>query len=683
VYTSGNEVRLRTYRNAGDEPPIANAGGPYNGLEGTSIVFNGSGSSDIGRNAGIVSYAWDFRNDGTWDAISATPTVSTVYPDAFTGQVRLGVTDRAGRTAEATAAVTVTDVPPTLSIQSARNVREGEVVSFQATVTDPGQDPHTVTWAFGNGASAQGESVSHAFPNDGVYEVTATVTDNKGQSAEASVIVVAANVSPTVNAGGPYSGPAGATIHFEGSATDPGILDLLTFSWDLDGNGSFESTGRNPIRLFPAWGRFLVRLRVTDDGGAMGSDTAVVVIANDTPVVTHVADQVANEGSAFTPLPLDPLVTDPLHRDDEIAWTARGQSSLLASVANRILSVHPLDGDWSGSEWLMLVAEDPRGNRDSTRIRFTVLPVNDPPVWDRHVPPLVLPEDSSASVSVDSLRKWVHDDDHPIDSLSFGVRVGVHFTWSSDPDRRVFVFQPVRDWFGEESVVFVVSDPFGAASFDTCRVRVMEVLEPPGPFALEDPLYFHADAWPDTIRFRWNASHTADPIGVVYYAWTLRQQDGVIDPLRRVVAFDTSLAFIPDPFLGDGVFFWNVEAVDQYEQFQRSDNMGILQIGQASAVPAALEIPTSFGLLQNYPNPFNPETSISFQLPEPAAVRLALYNPVGQEVRVLAEGRKPAGVHTVVWDGRDRREERVPSGVYIYRLEAGNRVLYRKMLLLQ
>lgn len=89
---------------------------------------------------------------------------------------------------------------------------------------------------------------------------------------------------------------------------------------------------------------------------------------------------------------------------------------------------------------------------------------------------------------------------------------------------------------------------------------------------------------------------------------------------------------------------------------------------------AAVEeaVPEQFALEQNYPNPFNPTTSIRFALPEEAHVKLFVYDMLGREVAMLVEGQIEAGVHEVVWNGRNAVGSMVASGVYLYRLEAGD-----------
>ncbi len=90
------------------------------------------------------------------------------------------------------------------------------------------------------------------------------------------------------------------------------------------------------------------------------------------------------------------------------------------------------------------------------------------------------------------------------------------------------------------------------------------------------------------------------------------------------------------------------------------------------------ELPDNFGLKNNYPNPFNPTTNIRFQLPEASHVQVSVYNAVGQKVATLVDRPMNAGTHSVVFNAGG-----LTSGVYIYRLEAGEFRESGKMLLLE
>ena len=106
-----------------------------------------------------------------------------------------------------------------------------------------------------------------------------------------------------------------------------------------------------------------------------------------------------------------------------------------------------------------------------------------------------------------------------------------------------------------------------------------------------------------------------------------------------------------------------------------------LYSGFAAAVGVESEIaglPAEFELSQNYPNPFNPETVIEFALPQSGDVSLVVYNIRGEEVARLLSGTVPAGNHRVIWDASS-----LASGIYIYRLRAGDYIETRKMVLLK
>lgn len=90
-----------------------------------------------------------------------------------------------------------------------------------------------------------------------------------------------------------------------------------------------------------------------------------------------------------------------------------------------------------------------------------------------------------------------------------------------------------------------------------------------------------------------------------------------------------------------------------------------------------------FALYPNYPNPFNPETRIRFQLAETSDVKLMIYDVLGHRIKTLLAERMTAGQHVVNWDGTDENGISVASGMYIYRIKAGDFIDHRKMLLVR
>ena len=90
-----------------------------------------------------------------------------------------------------------------------------------------------------------------------------------------------------------------------------------------------------------------------------------------------------------------------------------------------------------------------------------------------------------------------------------------------------------------------------------------------------------------------------------------------------------------------------------------------------------------FAVRQNYPNPFNPFTQIDYQIEKPCNVQLVIFDLMGRKVKILLDDFRNAGIHSVIWDGRDELSQRVVSGIYFYKLQAGTFSKSKKMILLK
>jgi hypothetical protein len=125
-------------------------------------------------------------------------------------------------------------------------------------------------------------------------------------------------------------------------------------------------------------------------------------------------------------------------------------------------------------------------------------------------------------------------------------------------------------------------------------------------------------------------------------------------------------SYIDNNLFGGSKFFYRLKQVDNDGQFEYSDLVKVEVI------------PNKFGLSQNYPNPFNPGTTIRFSIPEAGNVKLNVFNSLGEEVANLADEFREAGIYNINFDAKN-----LSSGMYIYRIEAGNFVQTRKMTLLK
>ncbi|MCK4224900.1 MAG: right-handed parallel beta-helix repeat-containing protein [candidate division Zixibacteria bacterium] len=95
------------------------------------------------------------------------------------------------------------------------------------------------------------------------------------------------------------------------------------------------------------------------------------------------------------------------------------------------------------------------------------------------------------------------------------------------------------------------------------------------------------------------------------------------------------------------------------------------------------QLPEKFALSQNHPNPFNPQTVIQYALPHDCEVQITIYNILGQKVRTLVDEHQDAGYKRVKWDSRNERGEEIASGIYFYKIQAGEFTQSKKMVILK
>ncbi len=281
-----------------NQPPTADAGGPYAGAVSELITFDASGSTD--SDGTIVTYEWDFDGDLTYDVSQGTPTIAHSYPSQGIYNVTVRVTDDQGATDTASTQATIgaaANQPPTAVAGGPYSGTAGYPTTFDGTgSSDPESGALTYSWDFGDAtAFGSGATPSHTYAAAGDYTVTLTVTDpgleTDSDTAAANIV---ANQAPSANAGGPYSGSSGTPIAFSGSGSDP-EGGGLTYSWNF-GDGSPAGSGQNPTHTYGA-GDYTATLTVTDPGGASATDTASVSVAGQSASAIYAADCAACHGA--------------------------------------------------------------------------------------------------------------------------------------------------------------------------------------------------------------------------------------------------------------------------------------------------------------------------------------------------------------------------------------------------
>jgi photosystem II stability/assembly factor-like uncharacterized protein len=126
-----------------------------------------------------------------------------------------------------------------------------------------------------------------------------------------------------------------------------------------------------------------------------------------------------------------------------------------------------------------------------------------------------------------------------------------------------------------------------------------------------------------------------------------------------------------DQSTNGGKFYYRLKQIDFDGQFHYSSSIEVTTL------------PTVYSLSQNYPNPFNPSTTIKFQIPKQERILLEIYNSLGERVATLVDEVKDAGFYQSTWNGINNNNNIVSSGVYIYRIIAGDFVVSKKMMYLK
>jgi hypothetical protein len=244
--------------------------------------------------------------------------------------------------------------------------------------------------------------------------------------------------------------------------------------------------------------------------------------------------------------------------------------------------------------------------------------------------------------------------------LDMGVYDGV-FRW------RLTSMPVGREGFG------LLPDPTGICGDASCGTFDKDFLGEVEDFIISDAQLFveltnfDAIAGDGRVTLRWATAseENNDRFEIMRDGTLITQLDGA-----GTSANQTNYQWIDENVINGRAYHYTLYSVDL------SGNRE--ELATASATPAAQAVITDYALYQNYPNPFNPETEISFDLVENGLVNLAVYDLLGRNVATILDANLSAGHHRITFRSQD-----LPSGLYFYRLTAGEFVAQKKMVILK
>ncbi|KAF0152412.1 MAG: Peptidase S8 and S53 subtilisin kexin sedolisin [Ignavibacteria bacterium] len=443
-------------------------------------------------------------------------------------------------------------------------------------------------------------------------------------------------------------------LKFTVNAVDP-EGDPITYSAQYNFNGpSFNPATKEFVwkPTFAQSGTYTVTFSANDGTSTATTTVGITVIdVNTAPVITPITDKTINEGSTLI---IDVLATDA--EGDVLTYSAAGTpQGAQFDPATRKFTWTPSFLQ-SGNYTVTFSVSDGKLSA-SINVKITVIDVNAAPV--------ITPIADKTVNTGQTLTFDVIATDADGDVLTYGhstLPQGASF----DVNTKKFSWKPSGTQAGDYEITFFVSDGKETTSLKV-KIKVIKVNSAP---------VFDSKTISDTtisvhnvnMLFKYQFKAT-DPDGDVV---TFRI-DGD-SPSGSTLSSSGAFNWITNSSHASRVYMFMITASDGTLSETKVVTITVRQT--VVGVEDEIIIPTKFNLAQNYPNPFNPTTNIKYSLPKESNVVLKIYNVMGEEIRTLVNGYRPAGTHTVKFDASG-----LTSGLYFYKIQTNESSKTMKMLL--
>ncbi len=507
-------------------PALTGPLGPITGDEGQQLSWSAA-ATDLGLNDSLT-YSWTFGDGNTGSGVN----VSHTYVNEGTYVVTVTVDDGDGGTDTNSVTVTISNVAPVLGQTTVPNsANEGQLISPTTSATDVGvADTLTFVWDMGDGNILNGANISYTYPDDGVFTVTVTVSDDSGATDSFSSVINVINVDPTIDSlTGDTTGFEGQLLSWSVTASDVGIADTLTYAWDFGDGGT--ATGTQADHAYADEGQYVVEITVTDDDGGSVSQILAVTISNVAPVIDSVTVTPGDEG---TSIPMSVVASD-AGTFDVITYTWDFGDSVIGTGAS-VSHTYTDDGIY----FVTVTAMDDDGDFSTATVELFVSNV-DPVITSMLAIPSANPEEGD-EIDLDAMAT-----DQGIDDIPDLV-----YTWDVGDGSPVITGQDIEHTFADDGVylvVLTVEDGDGGVDTQTLEITVDNV-DPvistsPPVNALQDELYSYVPEVqdPGDEVFTWTLSASAPAAMTIdastgELAWTPDYDDYLTGSFSLVLTVD-------------------------------------------------------------------------------------------------------------------------------------------------
>ena len=258
-------------------------------------------------------------------------------------------------------------------------------------------------------------------------------------------------------------------------------------------------------------------------------------------------------------------------------------------------------------------------------------------------------------------------------------------------DNSALTATPSANWNGTANILVMVTDENQLSDTTDFTLTVNAVNDPPEAFSVIYPTVsdtFSTHMNSDTlIAFNWEESSDVD--SDVTYTLTIELESFAYTDIHENIT-DTTINISSnsfDPLLNitsqdEATFTYYVHSSDD-EYMILSDIGEFILSREVLGINDGLSVPETFTLHQNYPNPFNPVTTLQYKLPEDSFVDVTVYDMLGNVVNNLVHTSQSSGYKSIQWNATNNQGEPVSAGVYLYKIQAGDFVDTKKMILLK